>query len=119
MLQILRTKSLSNVLNLFKIKTSFLLFCTLLISFNLFSETKLIILGSGTPNPDPDRYGSGYAVVVNGSSYIVDFGPGIVRRISPEAPIPIYKSDSEVFVLGGAANVALKRKNYAKNKFQR
>ena len=86
MLQILRTKSLSNVLSLFKIKTSFLLFCTLLISFNLFSETKLIILGSGTPNPDPDRYGSGYAVIVNGSSYIVDFGPGIVRRISAMSP---------------------------------
>ena len=29
----------------------------------LSSETKLIILGSGTPNPDPERYGSGYAVV--------------------------------------------------------
>ena len=86
MLQILRTKSLSNVLNLFKKKTSFSFFCTLLISFNLFSETKLIILGSGTPNPDPDRYGSGYAVVVNGSSYIVDFGPGVVRRISSMSP---------------------------------
>ena len=50
------------------------------------SETKLIILGSGTPNPDPERYGSGYAVVVNESAYIVDFGPGIVRRISAMSP---------------------------------
>ena len=52
----------------------------------LSSETKLIILGSGTPNPDPERYGSGYAVVVNVDAYIVDFGPGIVRRISAMSP---------------------------------
>lgn len=52
----------------------------------LSSETKLIILGSGTPNPDPERYGSGYAVIVNESAYIVDFGPGIVRRISAMSP---------------------------------
>ncbi len=52
----------------------------------LISETKLIILGSGTPNPDPERYGSGYAVIVNESAYIIDFGPGIVRRISAMSP---------------------------------
>ena len=52
----------------------------------LSSETKLIILGSGTPNPDPERYGSGYAVVVNDEAYIIDFGPGIVRRISAMSP---------------------------------
>ena len=52
----------------------------------LSSETKLIILGSGTPNPDPERFGSGYAVVVNDDAYIVDFGPGIVRRISAMSP---------------------------------
>jgi len=52
----------------------------------LSSETNLIILGSGTPNPDPERYGSGYAVVVNDEAYIVDFGPGIVRRISAMSP---------------------------------
>lgn len=31
---------------------------------------------------------------------------GDVERISPEAPIPIFKFHSEIFVLGGAANVA-------------
>tara|TARA_B100000524_G_scaffold82191_1_gene37835 strand:- start:327 stop:1196 length:870 start_codon:yes stop_codon:yes gene_type:complete len=51
-----------------------------------YGDTKLIILGSGTPNPDPQRYGSGYAIVVNESAYIVDFGPGIVRRISAMSP---------------------------------
>lgn len=52
---------------------------SLLFSFSIQSETKLIVLGSGTPNPDPERYGSGYAVVVNDNAYIVDFGPGIVE----------------------------------------
>ena len=58
----------------------------LLFSCSIQSETKLIVLGSGTPNPDPERYGSGYAVVVNDNAYIVDFGPGIVRRISAMSP---------------------------------
>tara|TARA_B100000902_G_scaffold161443_1_gene156888 strand:- start:5208 stop:6059 length:852 start_codon:yes stop_codon:yes gene_type:complete len=52
----------------------------------MFSETKLLVLGSGTPNPDPDRSGSAYAVVVNGKSYLVDFGPGVVRRASSFSP---------------------------------
>lgn len=58
----------------------------LFISCCMFSETKLLVLGSGTPNPDPDRSGSAYAVVVNGKSYLVDFGPGVVRRASSFSP---------------------------------
>ena len=80
----LKIKFLNNDLNLFKLFTKSLLI--LIFSSASFSETKLIILGSGTPNPDPERYGSGYAVVVNESAYIVDFGPGIVRRISAMSP---------------------------------
>jgi ribonuclease Z len=80
----LRIKFLNNDLNLFKLFTKSLLI--LVFSSASISETKLIILGSGTPNPDPERYGSGYAVVVNESAYIVDFGPGIVRRISAMSP---------------------------------
>ena len=80
----LRIKSLSKDLSLFKLSLISLL--VLIFSSTSFSETKLIILGSGTPNPDPDRYGSGYAVVVNENAYIVDFGPGIVRRISAMSP---------------------------------
>ena len=41
---------------------------------------------SGTPNPDPERYGSSYAVVVNDSAYLVDFGPGVMRRASAMSP---------------------------------
>lgn len=38
------------------------------------------MLGTGTPNADPDRSGPAVAIVVNGASYLVDAGPGIVRR---------------------------------------
>ena len=80
----LEIKFLNNDLNLFKLFAKSLLI--FVFSSASFSETKLIILGSGTPNPDPERYGSGYAVIVNESAYIVDFGPGIVRRISAMSP---------------------------------
>jgi ribonuclease BN (tRNA processing enzyme) len=42
--------------------------------------TQLILLGTGTPNAEPDRAGSALAVVVNGTPYLVDAGPGVVRR---------------------------------------
>jgi len=38
------------------------------------------MLGTGTPRLDPDRMGSACAIVVNGSSYLIDCGVGIVRR---------------------------------------
>lgn len=44
--------------------------------------TKIILLGTGTPNAEPDRSGPSVALIVNGKPYIVDFGPGIVRRAS-------------------------------------
>ncbi|MGD1076194.1 MAG: MBL fold metallo-hydrolase, partial [Thermodesulfovibrionales bacterium] len=44
------------------------------------STTQLVLLGTGNPQPDPDRSGPATAVVVNGSVYLVDFGPGVVRR---------------------------------------
>ena len=52
----------------------------------LYADTKLLILGSGTPNPDPERSGSAYAIVTNGQSYLVDFGPGVIRRASAFSP---------------------------------
>ena len=42
--------------------------------------TQLVILGTGTPNADPERSGPALAVVRDGRSYLVDAGPGIVRR---------------------------------------
>lgn len=40
----------------------------------------LVVLGTGTPNADPDRSGPALAIVVNGAAYLVDAGPGVVRR---------------------------------------
>jgi ribonuclease BN (tRNA processing enzyme) len=37
-------------------------------------------LGTGTPRPDPARSGPATAILANGTPYLVDFGPGVVRR---------------------------------------
>ena len=39
-----------------------------------------MLLGTGTPGPDPARSGAATAIIVNGTPYLVDFGPGVVRR---------------------------------------
>ena len=44
------------------------------------TQTRVVLLGTGTPNADPDRSGPALAVVVNEQAYLVDCGPGIVRR---------------------------------------
>jgi len=44
------------------------------------SRTRVVLLGTGTPVPDPDRSGPATAVVVDDSAYLVDFGPGVIRR---------------------------------------
>jgi ribonuclease BN (tRNA processing enzyme) len=43
-------------------------------------RTKVVLLGTGTPVPDPERSGPATAIVVDDSAYLVDFGPGVVRR---------------------------------------
>jgi len=42
--------------------------------------TRIVLLGTGTPNADPDRSGPSIAIVVNDTPYLIDFGPGVVRR---------------------------------------
>jgi ribonuclease BN (tRNA processing enzyme) len=42
--------------------------------------TQIVLLGTGTPNADPDRCGPAVAILVNDTPYLVDCGPGIVRR---------------------------------------
>jgi ribonuclease BN (tRNA processing enzyme) len=42
--------------------------------------THALMLGTGTPNADPDRSGPAVAVIAGGHAYLVDAGPGIVRR---------------------------------------
>ena len=45
-------------------------------------ETKLVLLGTGTPNACPNASGPSSAVVVGNRAYLVDFGPGVVRQAS-------------------------------------
>ena len=44
------------------------------------TETKLVLLGTGSPFADPNKSGPSLAIIVNNTSYIVDCGPGVVRR---------------------------------------
>ena len=43
-------------------------------------KTKIVLLGTGTPGPSPASSGPCVAIVVNKSAYLVDLGPGVVRR---------------------------------------
>ncbi|MBN2390530.1 MAG: MBL fold metallo-hydrolase [Anaerolineae bacterium] len=47
---------------------------------DLRGRSQLVLLGTGTPNADPERSGPAVAVIVNQTPYLVDFGPGVVRR---------------------------------------
>jgi ribonuclease Z len=50
------------------------------------AQTKVILLGTGTPNPDPKHAGSSVAIVVGDSPYLIDFGAGIVRQAANMTP---------------------------------
>ncbi len=43
-------------------------------------DTRVILLGTGNPNPEPQRMGPAVAVVSGSRVYLVDCGPGVVRR---------------------------------------
>jgi ribonuclease BN (tRNA processing enzyme) len=43
-------------------------------------RTKIVMLGTGTPIPDPDRMGPSLVVIVDSVPYFFDAGTGIVRR---------------------------------------
>ncbi|MBN1148923.1 MAG: MBL fold metallo-hydrolase [Anaerolineales bacterium] len=42
--------------------------------------SQIVLLGTGTPNADPERSGPSLAIVIGETPYLVDFGPGVVRR---------------------------------------
>ena len=48
-------------------------------------RTRVVMLGTGTPGPSPERSGPATAIVVNGTAYLVDIGPGVVRRAAAAA----------------------------------
>ena len=72
--------------------------CILFLSFFIFlnelkaegyvkSEiTKIIFLGTGNPNPDPNHLGVSVLLLVNNIPYIFDCGPGLVRNASKLNP---------------------------------
>lgn len=55
-------------------------------------RTTIILLGTGTPNAEPDRSGPSVAILVDQKPYIFDFGPGIVRQAAA-AGIHIHELD--------------------------
>jgi ribonuclease Z len=44
------------------------------------ADTRVVILGTGTPTPVADRSGPGVAVITNGQAYVFDAGGGMVKR---------------------------------------
>ncbi len=44
------------------------------------AETRVIVLGTGTPVPNGDRAGSGLAIIHDGEAYLFDAGHGMVQR---------------------------------------
>lgn len=49
-------------------------------STEVAGATRVVMLGTGTPRPDPDRSGPATAIIVGDTPYLIDFGPGVVRR---------------------------------------
>jgi len=47
--------------------------------------TQVVLLGTGTPAADPDRFGPATAIIANDTAYLVDAGAGIVRRAAAAA----------------------------------
>ena len=60
-------------------------------------RTKIVMLGTGTPFPEPERSGPAVAIVVDDTPYLVDFGPGVVRRAA--AMSPKYGGDMEALII--------------------
>ena len=73
------------------------IFCLIVLAYGLSPDvfaqyhsskvTQVVMLGTGTPYPNPKRSGPAVAIVVNDTPYIVDFGPGVVRRAASLSPM--------------------------------
>lgn len=46
------------------------------------SQSKVVVIGTGNPIPNPNRYGPSLAVIVNDYPYFIDAGEGIWRGIA-------------------------------------
>ncbi len=56
-------------------------------------STRVVILGTGTPTADPERSGPCVAIVVNGTPYLVDLGPGVIRRAAAAVQAGVFELD--------------------------
>ena len=52
------------------------------------NRTEIILLGTGTPYPDPNSAGPATAVVVDGRVFLFDAGAGVMRRVNA-AKLPL------------------------------
>lgn len=52
------------------------------------AHTQVVLLGTGTPYPDPARHGPATAVVVDGRTFLFDAGAGVMRQLNA-AGLPI------------------------------
>ena len=50
------------------------------VTFAQTPKTQIVMLGTGTPIPDPDRSGPAVAIVIDTVAYLFDAGAGVVRR---------------------------------------
>lgn len=50
------------------------------LALSFAQDVRVVLLGTGTPNPEPERSGPAVAVIAGKRVYLVDFGPGVVRR---------------------------------------
>lgn len=65
-------------------------------NFSDSETTKVVLLGTGTPNPVPSRSGPSVAIIVNGKPYIIDFGPGLIRRTAEVSHLFSSNGESNV-----------------------
>ena len=54
----------------------------ILFSSTVIADMKVVLLGTGTPFASPSQSGPATAVIVDDMSWIIDAGPGVVRRAS-------------------------------------
>jgi ribonuclease Z len=55
------------------------------------ANTLLVLLGTGTPIPEPESSAPALAIVRGGVSYLVDCGPGVVRRAAAAADAGVFE----------------------------
>jgi ribonuclease BN (tRNA processing enzyme) len=49
------------------------------------TDARVVMLGTGNPNADPERSGPAVAIIAGSRAYLVDAGPGVVRRAAAAA----------------------------------